>query len=179
MDDAEGVGLGEGLPGLQHPVDDVRDEERRMPLDEVREILPLQVLHDHVRSARLERAYIEHTHAVLAADADGGLGLPQEPLHHLLVLEHGREEELDGDPLIELEVPRRDHGAHPPEADDALDPVLAEDDVTRLRLSQEGVGLLHGGHGTRFGGGAPETTTQGYFIAGEKTPGAIRAMFST
>ncbi len=145
MDDPQRVRLGQRLACLEHPVDDVRDGEPGVRLDDGREILTLQVLHDHVRSARLERTHIEHPHAVLAPDADGRLGLPEEPLHYLFVLEHLGQQELDGHPLVELQVPRSHHGPHAAEANDALDPVLAEDDVARLRLTEEGVGGLHGG----------------------------------
>ena len=42
------------------------------------------------------------------------------------------EHELDGAALVELEVGGRDHDAHPAHAEDALDPVLAGEDVSHL-----------------------------------------------
>ena len=45
----------------------------------------------------------------------------------------GREEELDCDALVEGEMPCRDDDAHPALTEDALDLVLAEEDVSRLR----------------------------------------------
>ena len=74
----------------------------------LREVLAVEVLHDHVRRAGVERADVEHARDVLAADLDRGAGLADEALHDLGVGRDGRPQKLQRHPLVELLVRRGD-----------------------------------------------------------------------
>jgi hypothetical protein len=71
---------------------------------------------------------------VLAADLDRGAGLAQETLDGTRLRAGLWQQEFEGDALPELHVLRGNHDAHPPDAQDALDPVL----------SRQGFAHLHG-----------------------------------
>jgi hypothetical protein len=74
---------------------------------------------------------------VLAAQADRRPRLAQEALDRLAVGQGLGQEELDGDPLAEHEVMRRDDHAHPALAEHPLDLELPREDLP---------GRNHGGH---------------------------------
>ena len=95
----------------------------------------------HVRLPAVEDADVQHAHAVLAPDLDRRAPLAQEPLDHLGLSRHGREQKLDGDALLELQVRREDHRAHAARAEEALDRVLPGDDLARPGDASQ-VGLL-------------------------------------
>jgi hypothetical protein len=127
--DAERMRLGHRLDRLQHVVDAFPGGERP-PLAQLGgEIPAVEVLHHHVRGVAFPVAYVEHADDVLALDARGGAGLAPEPLGRLAALDELGHEELQRDPLVELEMPRGDDHAHAASPDDSLDPVFAGDDV--------------------------------------------------
>src|ERR1019366_3368596 len=64
----------------------------------------------------------------LARDLHGGAGLPCEASDGLVVIEQRRQQEFDGDLVVEVEVTRGDDDAHAPDAEHALDAVLARED---------------------------------------------------
>ena len=105
-----------------------------------REIAALEVLHHHVRRAGLERADVDDARDVLALDLRRGARLAGEARDDLGVRRGLRQEELERDALAELEVHRRDDDAHPAAAEDALDPVLAGEDVARSRSAGAFIG---------------------------------------
>jgi hypothetical protein len=90
---------------------------------------PLEVLHDHVRRAVLERAHVDHARDVLALDLHRRPRLAREAGDRLGVAERLGQEELERDLLVELDVVRGDDDPHPADAEDALDAVLAGEDV--------------------------------------------------
>src|SRR5262249_12738288 len=72
---------------------------------------------------------VEHARDVLAAEPHDGARLPEETADDVRVREGGRAEELHGDLLLELDVLGREDDAHPALTDDALDAVLAGEDL--------------------------------------------------
>ena len=145
VDDAESVGLGDGLAGLEHHVDRDALIDPAVLLQDVLEVHPVEVLHDEVRRARLQRADVVDLHRVLAAGCStAARRLAHEARHHVGVHRHLRVEELDGDLLVEVKVHGRHHGAHAPDAEHALDAILADEDVARHRdAGRAGSGLGH------------------------------------
>ena len=125
MDDAERVRLGDRVARLQHAVDRRADGHRSLRFDEVPEVAALEVLHDHVRRARVERPDVEDAGDVVALEPHGGARLAREPLDEPRVLQPRRQHELEGDLLVELQVRGRDDDAHAADAEDAVDAVLA------------------------------------------------------
>ncbi len=125
MHDAERVRLGDRVAGLEHAVDGRRHGHRPVPADDRPEVVALEELHDHVGRARLERAHVEHARDVVALEAHGGPRLAREALDQPRVREAPGEHELERHLLIELQVRRRDDDAHPTDAEDAVDAVLA------------------------------------------------------
>ena len=73
---------------------------------------------------------------MLVLDPDGRPCLAGESADGVLVLDELREKKLDGDEVVEVEVPRGDDDPHAPDADDALDAVA----------SRERIAGLHGTH---------------------------------
>ena len=130
MDDPAAVRLGDRLAGLEHERHRVRDIHRSAPLELRGEVSAVEVLHDHVRRAGLEGADVRHARDVLALDLHGGLRFAEEARRALGLLRDLEEQELQGDALLELHVGRRDDDAHAAFPDDALDPVLAGEDLT-------------------------------------------------
>ena len=77
----------------------------------------------------LELTHVGDARDVLALDPRGGPGLADEAADRLGVGERLGEQELEGDPLVELDVAGRDDDPHAAGAEHALDAVLAGDDV--------------------------------------------------
>ncbi len=129
---AEGVRLGDAGAGLAHPAGDLGDGERRARAEDLREVLALEVLHDDERGAVGERVDVEDAGDVDALEPAGGARLAQEALHHLALLGGLRAQELDGDALLQVQVPGRDDVRHAALTEQALDAVLAAEHVPRL-----------------------------------------------
>ena len=134
VNDAERVRLGDALARLQHRDRRPPRHLRAVVAEDLVEVVALQVLHHHERHAVGQRAHVHHARDVLAAQPDGGLRLAKEPRDRRLALGHVRQQDLDRDRLLQIEVRRPDDAAHAADTDDLLDPVLAEKDVARIRL---------------------------------------------
>jgi hypothetical protein len=130
--DAEHVGLGDGLARLQDVLHGILDGQRPLVRHDPREVAALQVLHDHVGRARFERPHVDDAGNVLALDLHRGAGLARETGDRLGVLEGIRNQELDGHPLVELQVRGGNHHAHPAHPEDLLDAVLAGQNLPGL-----------------------------------------------
>ena len=130
MHDTHRVGLGERIAGLHDVVDRFigRDRAARKAR---REVLALQVLHDHERPTARRLANVVDADDVLGANARRELCLSLEPVHEALPLDDARLEIFDGDPLVQLEVHRHHHDSEPSFGELAFDAVLARDDRTR------------------------------------------------
>src|SRR5262249_2895757 len=89
------------------------------------QVSSIEVLHDHVRRAVLERADVAHARDVFVLDADRGLRLATEARDGFRVREHLREEKLDRDFVVELDVLRGDDDAHAPDSEHLADAVFA------------------------------------------------------
>ena len=74
---------------------------------------------------------------VLTPDLDRCSTLANEPLDDLLVRTRRRGEELDRHALVERDVQRRHHDAHPAHAEHPLHAVLAREDFTFLNWGHE------------------------------------------
>src|SRR5262249_38090218 len=84
------------------------------------------------RSAGAELSDVRNPRDVLALDLDRGARLPREPLHRFTVTERVRQEELDRDSLVELDVMRRDDDAHSPGTQYSVHAVLFGEDLAFL-----------------------------------------------
>jgi hypothetical protein len=112
MHDAHAMRLADSLAGLDDPA---RSVPQRNPagLSQLgTEIDPLQVLHDDVWHAVVPHGDVDQPDDVLALDLPDRTGLLQEALNGVLVLAALRRHELDGDPLFQVDLLRRDHLAH-------------------------------------------------------------------
>ena len=103
------------------------------------EIAPLEVLHHDVRAVVLEAPDVERLRDMRALEPDRGARFTQEPLDQLLVARRLREEELEGNALIELEMMRCHDDAHAAHAQHLLHAVLRREDVP-LRDGSLGAG---------------------------------------
>ncbi len=89
--------------------------------------------------AALELPHVDDARHVLALDLHRRTRLAHKPRDGLRALQRLGQQELQRDPLVELHVVGGDHYAHPSDPEDALDPVLARDDIA----------LANGSHGHR------------------------------
>ena len=130
MHDTERVSLAHAVERLHHVPDrDVR-RETALLLEHLCEVLALEELEDHVRVATLF-VDVEDPNDVVVLDVRRGATLVHEAPRRFFVLAIG-EHHLDGDRMSELHVTRGEHRAHAALSDDALERVLARDDVARF-----------------------------------------------
>ena len=94
-----------------------------------REVLAFEELHHHERRAGVELADIDDARHVLALDASGGASLTQQTAPRDSAFARRREQQLEGDPLIELQMHRRNDDAHPADAEDLLHPIFLGEQV--------------------------------------------------
>jgi hypothetical protein len=127
--DAERVRLGERLARLQHELHRLPGRQRPLFLEPGGQIAPLEVLHHHVRLARLQRRHVRDAGDVLALDLHGSARLAQEALGGLRAPEGRHGHHLDGHPLVELQMTRRDDHTHAAHAQHVLDAELAGDHI--------------------------------------------------
>src|SRR3954470_16656062 len=85
--------------------------QRASPGHALSQILPVQVFHDDVGGSARELAYVHDPCHMRTAHAHGGARLspeaPREIEHRELLVQ-----DLDGDELVELPVPREKHSSH-------------------------------------------------------------------
>jgi hypothetical protein len=123
--DAHGVGLRDGLAGLEDVAHRLANRQRTALRELGREVTAPEVLHDHERGAVFEPTYVDDPGDVLALDARGGARLASEALDHLGHGERMWEEALDGEALLEVLVADGDDDAHAAPSEDSLDEVLS------------------------------------------------------
>jgi hypothetical protein len=140
MNDSGSVRLGNGFARLLNEARRQLDGHRALLEKNLPEVLPVEELHDHVRSARIELADVEHLGRVFALQLCGRPGLANETLDRFGIAEGLVANELDGHELIELLVSRRDDDAHASDAKDTLDAVLAG---KKLALAHSNPRLRH------------------------------------
>jgi hypothetical protein len=140
MNDSDGVRLCDGFARLLNEARRQLHGHRALLEKNLPEILPVEELHDHVRSARIELSDVEHLRRVFALQSCGRPGLANETLDRFGVAEGLVANELDGDELIELLVSRRDDDAHATDAEDPLDAVLPGE---KLAFSHSNPRLRH------------------------------------
>jgi hypothetical protein len=87
------------------------------------------VLHHHEGGAVGHRTDVDDPRHVLALDLDGHARLALEARHGVRVAEDFIAQELDGDPLVELQVPGLDDDAHSAGREHALDAIFAAEHV--------------------------------------------------
>ena len=128
MHDARGVRLGQRFARLQRVLDGVRHRQPALPGQLGREIAALQELHDHERHAGVERAHVEYTAYVFAADLGRGPRFASKALRRALVVEREvGQHELDRHALLQTQMPGSHDQPHTALADDLLDLVLLGD----------------------------------------------------
>ena len=130
VNDPSGVRLGEGLARLAHIRRRLLRREDAALIEHRLQVGSLEVLHDDEGRAGLEPPHVVHRRDMPAVQPRDRARLAEEALHALHVAEHRRQHELDGAQLEEIDVRRRDDDAHGPDAEDALDAVLAGEDLT-------------------------------------------------
>jgi len=129
VNDAERVRLGHRFARLQDEFDCLLARDRAPLVHPLCEIFALQVLHDHVRAAIVERANIAHARNVLTFDLRGGTRLAFETSHCLAIAQRFGVQQLDRHTLIEAEMSRRNDSTHASGSEDALDTVFADKHV--------------------------------------------------
>lgn len=80
-------------------------------------------------SAAFQRAHVAHPRNVLALDLHGCARFPRKSRDRLRALRRLRQQELERDLVVQVDVLRSDYDAHAAGAQDLLDPVLAGQDV--------------------------------------------------
>src|SRR5690606_31060976 len=88
------------------------------------EVLPLEVLHDHVAHAAIHDADVQDTHHMIALDLRRRARLATKPLGAFVLDGDVIEEELDGDRLIELQVVSQNDDTHTAFAENLVDAVF-------------------------------------------------------
>ena len=127
MDDAHVVRDGERGERLHEDVDDALGRQRVLVAQDAMQAAPVEVLHRDVEQAVGLLAEVDDAHRVRVVQARGGLGLALEAggeggVVRVLAVQH-----LDGDGLLESDLPRAVHGAHGSAADEVLDHELSGD----------------------------------------------------
>ena len=133
VDDAQPVGHGNGFASLDHVVDRVIDGQRTGALYQLTEVAPVQVFHDDIGRSARQTVDVQHAHDVFVADLDSGPSFPHEPGDRLGTEGHVGKEHLDGDRLVELDVPSGQDEAHPTQAEETFDGVFSSHNVPNLR----------------------------------------------
>ena len=136
MDDADRMRLHHALERLEHVSDsDVRRQTMGgLALEQLRQVFAVEQLEDHVRVTQLLVDVVDADH-VLVLDVGRRAPLVDEALGGLRVARVG-EHDLDGDGLRELDVLRRENGAHPTLPEQPLEDVLARNRVPRTGQSR-------------------------------------------
>jgi hypothetical protein len=129
MDDAQAVSLRDGLACLEDELDRLLYGKWASLMEPRSEIPAVEVLHHHVRSAVGECADVGDSCDVLALDLHRRPRLTSETTYGLGIAKCVRQEELERDLLVELDVMRGDDDAHATDSEDALDAVLPGEHV--------------------------------------------------
>jgi hypothetical protein len=132
MHDADGMRLGHGVAGLQNAVYGRFDRHRAARFEHGSEIAPIEIFHHDIRRARVEGAHVEDPSYVIAAQANGCPGLAAETLDQSRLGETRVEHELERDPLVKLQMSRRDHDSHATDSENPVNSVLPGQNVARL-----------------------------------------------
>ena len=103
MHDAGGVCTGQAAGGLQDVADGFGNRQGAIGLDEGREILPFDILHDEIPDAALH-AGVVGLHDIGVREPGGGFDFAAEPFDRGLVLGEGRREQLDRDQALHVPV---------------------------------------------------------------------------
>ena len=125
VDDARVVRFGDRLARLEKKVERLVQGQAPALVEELGEVHSLEVFHHHVGRAVLERADVRDLRDVLTLQLHRRARLAEKSRDGLGVPERVREEKLQRDALLELDVHRRDDDAHPALAEHALDAVFA------------------------------------------------------
>ena len=113
-------------------------------LDDVTQVRPDQVIHHHVRDVLAPDADVDDARDVLVLELRADPGLALESL--LEVVAHAAlgavAEELERDPLAQVDVRRLHHHAHRAPAEHLIDPVLAVDHRADRELREDLAALV-------------------------------------
>src|SRR5262249_27411930 len=121
------VRLTDGFARLQNALDGLPWREGATRFRQIAQIDPLQILHHHVRHARVESAYVEDTCDVFASKLTCSPCLTHEPCGGVCFTEHRRVDQLDRELLPELDVSDEEDNPHASAGKLAFDLVLAEE----------------------------------------------------
>ena len=133
MHDAAIVRVGETARNLQDDVDALRQRQRLLLVDDVREIDAVGVFENDVRHPVLFTE-VEHRNDIRMMQSSRRSRFGEQSIHMLV-----REDRLDGDVAIDDRIARFVDNAHPASSENRDDLILPE----ALRVS------LRRGHGTR------------------------------
>ncbi len=128
--DAERVRGLEGLEDLHRVLACRADREPALPVDDAREGLALEQLHDDVGVPVRRAVHVDDLHDVGAPDLGDDARLLQEALDQAGPADELGVQDLDRHPRPEDGVERLVDGPHPAIAQDTDEPVLAVDDAT-------------------------------------------------
>ena len=142
MHDPDRVGLHEALGDLADDVDRCGRVDQAHPRHAVVEGFALEELHRDERPPVLEPSGVVDLDDVRALHAGGGAGLAHEALDDDGRIRELGSQDLDGDPLADVNVLRLVDRGHAAASELAYDPVLAHEERTDADL----VLRLDGGH---------------------------------
>ena len=130
MYDALALSGAERSATLLHQAHGARRRQRALDREQVREVLPVEVLHHEVARARRRLAEVGDVDDVSVADLRRALGLELEALDHLGSLGEVVAQHLDGHALLDAGVLGFVHQAHAAFADAPLHAIAARQDRT-------------------------------------------------
>ena len=137
MNDAGRVRRLEGPERLHREVDRSRRLQRRsLALQQLTEVAALEVLHDEVRRAARQAPDVEDLHDVVAVYLRSGDAFVDEPLDGARERQDRAAHELERDRRAPQQVGRLGDRAHTAFPQEMLDPVLAVEHFTRLRIGR-------------------------------------------
>ena len=144
MNHADRMRRGQRLTRLKHVAHGELVLEWTSLFQQRAQVLTVEVLHDHEGLAILERADVDDPCDMIALDARRGLCLPQEArdqgLPPIFGFNRRPGQELERDFVVQHEVLGLDDDAHAARAENALDPILASEDIAALDLGRARTG---------------------------------------
>jgi len=160
MHDSERMRFGKAFACFECELGGVSDRERTALFQVRRKVAPVEILHHDERRSRFETAYVDHAGNVIASHLGRGASLSRKTRELIGVLSGPRQEELQRDALLELQVHRGDDDPHAAFAEDSFDAILAGENIA-----------LFDGHGY----GSPTATTKSEGI-GDRVSGFVERL---
>ena len=137
MHDPDPMGISQAACRLQHAVHGQLDRQRPLFLDPLRQVAPVDVLHDQKMDA-VRMIGVLRPHNVRVVQLAGRSNFPLETLDDPFVLHHARRQQLDGHDPVQQPMTGPKHLPHPASPDLVQQHVVAE----HQRLGFAAISLL-------------------------------------